>query len=501
MSAVCISAPGKVLIAGGYLVLDPQYPGLVIATSSRFHVVIAEGSAQAESNVIEVHSPQFLNASWTYKIDDHTDGVKVQELHDRNPQSSPNKFVYLAVQRVIAYAALVKSAQFVQDKLSKGLKIVIAGDNDFYSQRAKLKALGLPPTTASLHQLPPLGPTGTTLRDVHKTGLGSSAALITALVTALLVQFSVISKTALAQDDVRHPDLTIAHNISQYVHCYAQGKIGSGFDVSSAIYGSHVYTRFDPQILKPIMEDQFSPTTLTEVLSASNDGWNCKVEPVTLPPRMKILLADVDAGSDTPSLVGKVLKWRQQNKDEAESLWNAIDSNNRSLHTGFRALSQFAAANKESYENLIAKAVMSPARDWPQVATASTEQAGVLNGLIALHDTTERIRKNMRHMGELADVPIEPLQQTRLLDLSTAVPGVVGGGVPGAGGFDAIWLLVLETADGTVEKAVQTVWSTIYDMSVTPLLARESLERGVRSEDWQRIPGLGEILSRFGIRS
>lgn len=82
MSAVCISAPGKVLIAGGYLVLDPQYPGLVIATSSRFHVVIAEGSAQAESNVIEVHSPQFLNASWTYKIDDHTDGVKVQELHE-----------------------------------------------------------------------------------------------------------------------------------------------------------------------------------------------------------------------------------------------------------------------------------------------------------------------------------------------------------------------------------------------------------------------------------
>lgn len=47
----------------------------------------------------------------------------------------------------------------------------------------------------------------------------------------------------------------------------------------------------------------------------------------------------------------------------AESLWNAIDSNNRSLHTGFRALSQFAAANKESYENLIAKAVMSPARE------------------------------------------------------------------------------------------------------------------------------------------
>jgi phosphomevalonate kinase len=32
-----VSAPGKVLVAGGYLVLDPAYSGLVIATSSRFY--------------------------------------------------------------------------------------------------------------------------------------------------------------------------------------------------------------------------------------------------------------------------------------------------------------------------------------------------------------------------------------------------------------------------------------------------------------------------------
>jgi len=28
------------------------------------------------------------------------------------------------------------------------------------------------------------------------------------------------------------------------------------------------------------------------------------------------MLADVDAGSDTPSLVGKVLKWRKENSTE-----------------------------------------------------------------------------------------------------------------------------------------------------------------------------------------
>lgn len=34
-------------------------------------------------------------------------------------------------------------------------------------------------------------------------------------------------------------------------------------------------------------------------------------------------------------------------------------------------------------------------------------------------------------MGELANVPIEPVEQTRLLNASTSKPGVLAGGVPG----------------------------------------------------------------------
>ncbi len=36
---------------------------------------------------------------------------------------------------------------------------------------------------------------------------------------------------------------SVVHNLAQLSHCYAQGKVGSGFDVSSAAYGSHIYTR------------------------------------------------------------------------------------------------------------------------------------------------------------------------------------------------------------------------------------------------------------------
>ena len=37
----------------------------------------------------------------------------------------------------------------------------------------------------------------------------------------------------------------------------------------------------------------------------------------------------------------------------------------------------------------------------------------------------------MREMGQLAGVPIEPPEQTQLLDVCCSQAGVIGGGVPG----------------------------------------------------------------------
>lgn len=60
-----VSAPGKVLIAGGYLVLDQQYSGLVVAATSRFYTVIKAGQRK---NLVRVRSPQFVNANWAYDV-------------------------------------------------------------------------------------------------------------------------------------------------------------------------------------------------------------------------------------------------------------------------------------------------------------------------------------------------------------------------------------------------------------------------------------------------
>ncbi len=61
-----ISAPGKVLLAGGYLVLDPKYSGIVVSASSRFYTVVDAG--QEDGPLVSVRSPQFLDAKWEYDV-------------------------------------------------------------------------------------------------------------------------------------------------------------------------------------------------------------------------------------------------------------------------------------------------------------------------------------------------------------------------------------------------------------------------------------------------
>lgn len=60
-SATAASAPGKVLVIGGYLVLDQRNAGLVIALPARIYAVVEKADEG-----IEVRSPQFKDAIWEY---------------------------------------------------------------------------------------------------------------------------------------------------------------------------------------------------------------------------------------------------------------------------------------------------------------------------------------------------------------------------------------------------------------------------------------------------
>ncbi len=68
-------------------------------------------------------------------------------------------------------------------------------------------------------------------------------------------------------------------------------------------------------------------------------------------------------------------------------------------------------------------------------------------------------------------MPIEPAEQTRLLDAVMALPGVLAAGVPGAGGLDAVFAL---TTSDTARASVLELWARWAETSVCPLLAQES---------------------------
>ncbi|ELU42518.1 phosphomevalonate kinase [Rhizoctonia solani AG-1 IA] len=460
--ATVVSAPGKVLIAGGYLVLDHRYPGLVVSTSSRFYTVVQPAS---RSEKIIVNSPQFENAIWAYGVKLEGDGIRI-EVEDAT--GSKNRFVQNALEGTLAIALAIRGKDSFISSLDQGLDIHVLA----------LTARSLPPTLDSLNSIPPFLPQGCPIGQVHKTGLGSSASLITSLVSALLLHFGAISPDSLSSDATSNEGRELAHNVAQYVHCLAQGKVGSGFDVSSAVFGSQVYQRFEPTVIADIMQGKPNGSTLLSTLSPSNKAWNHTVSPFKLPPLTRIMLADVDSGSDTPSMVGNVLKWKKAEPAVADQLWEGLDKCNRGLGDIVNRLSQRYDEDPTEYANTVDKL---------------TRESGD-----ELMRQMQSIRDGMRAMGKSSGVPIEPPEQTRLLDACCALPGVIGGGVPGAGGYDAIWLLVLQPQDkelaSSVVASVEKLWQRWTELSVSPLLATESLERGARKELLQDVLGLEAAL-------
>jgi phosphomevalonate kinase len=138
--------------------------------------------------------------------------------------------------------------------------------------------------------------------------------------------------------------------------------------------------------------------------------WDTEVrkEGVSLPPGLAVRMCDVDCGSQTVGMVKSVLKWRGDNEGEAKELWDELQRRNEGLAEVLR--------------------------------TGKVEE---LRARIA------GVRELIREMGRESGVPIEPESQAELLDALEGVEGVYGGVVPGAGGFDALALLVRDDPETT----------------------------------------------------
>ena len=84
--------------------------------------------------------------------------------------------------------------------------------------------------------------------------------MVTSLTSSLFLHWTAPGATT----DPSQPTVQLMHNLAQYVHSLAQGKIGSGFDVSAAVYGSQVYRRFDVKCLGNLLETDKTENTVSD---------------------------------------------------------------------------------------------------------------------------------------------------------------------------------------------------------------------------------------------
>lgn len=319
--------------------------------------------------------------------------------------------------------------------------ITILADNSYYSTSSP---------SSRFHDF------GVPLSAAHKTGLGSSAALVTAFTAALLSHYLPSNVFDLHSERGRRR----VHNLAQAAHCAAQGKVGSGFDVASAVFGSCLYRRFSPSILTSQGEPA-SPNfaaNLRNLINESGEGaeWDTEIlkDRVKVPQGLRLIMCDVSCGSQTPGMVKQVLKWRQDTGEEAEELWRRLQQSNEDLAQELVNL----AENGGSYDKL--------------------------------KDCIGEIRTYIRKMSAMSGVPIEPPAQTELIDACCQIEGVIGGVVPGAGGYDAIALLI-EDKEEVIQKLAKLLdgWEVKTQAEEGPSVGKVSIlgvreeMQGVRMED------------------
>ncbi|KAH8651035.1 ribosomal protein S5 domain 2-type protein [Xylariales sp. PMI_506] len=399
-----ISAPGKVFLAGGYLVLDRQYTALVFGLSARVNIIARKISTSegVQLQEIVVVSPQFLESQWRYgyHLVPEGGGILVTQLQSGSTISA-NPFIETTLSYVLTYISSV-----LPDKSHSldAAHLTVLADNDYYSQPHSMTGTEKNPTRFA--KFP------TSLKDAHKTGLGSSAALVTSLTGALLSHYLPTSIFDVSTEEGKRT----LHNLAQAAHCAAQGKVGSGFDVATAVYGSCVYRRFSPSVLANLPEPGAPgfASKLRDLVASSSWDTEISKEGVSVPPGVSLRMCDVDCGSQTVGMVKKVLAWRQKEPEAAQKIWDELQERNVALG---KILAQASSA------------------DAGADATASIAPA------------VDAIRELIRAMSKGSEVPIEPESQTALLDGLRTVDGVYNGVVPGAGGFDALALLMRDDAE------------------------------------------------------
>ena len=343
-------APGKVLWLGGYSILERPNVGFVTAIDAYVH---AKARLFANSDIVKVKVPDFgINISGT--IDAHNGHVAIN-----GPKEA--QIVLSAIKVALAYA---------------------------YSKGAKLSGLEL--STKNDDAFATIISNEASEQRISKSGMGSSSAVTVATIASILSAY-----------DLDFYENDALHKLSQLSYSIASGKIGSGFDIAAAVYGSIKYTRYSHSILKDFPA-QFTPDDVHKIVSR---GWDYNISKVKLPNMYEATTANfIGKAAMTVPMVSRV--------------------------------NEFKKANPEAYNDLISRMNSTALKAIDCLSKISDGSAGYDDELELVNHFVEN-RILTKKLGVMSNTDIEPDEVTSLIEDSMK-HGALVAKLPGAGGKDSI---------------------------------------------------------------
>ncbi len=348
-ATVHAKAPGKVLLMGGYAVLEKPNLGFVITVDANAHAYIT----QREDYTVVLDSKQFGHAEG--KVDKKTGRIEIDRC--------PKELVMLKTALELAMMYAVSLGAEVN-----GFNITTACDPAFS-----------------------YAPKGS--RAINKSGLGSSAAITVAAIGGVLTCLGMSVK----KDDV-------LHKLSQAAHSIATGKVGSGFDIAAAVYGSVLYSRYSPEILESFPKDY----TPEDVAALVKRKWDYEIRKVEIPRGFSLCFANILGGStSTTEFVKRVREMKVNKPQKYAEITSVINSSTLKAIGALKKMQDDAEGNATD-------ANIARFREAFNTGRLATKELGTLAGVEIEAD----------HFGELIDVSMDN--------------GALVAKLPGAGGKDAI---------------------------------------------------------------
>ena len=346
-----ISAPSKLFIAGEWAVLDAGNPGIVAAVNKRVWVEIEEGSK------ITVSVKDFN----IYGVEGEFNGKELKWLNAKPEENEKLVFMKAAIESVL---------KFLEEW--KAFRITSWGELSQIDVERKKK----------------------------KIGFGSSAASVVATIAGILALHGWDIKNRKVKD--------IIYKLSAVAHYFAQGRIGSGFDIAASTYGGvFVYKRFDSEWLIKQFEEGKS---IREIVSLEWPGLG--IERLNIPEGFELLVGWTGESASTTFMIKKLNEWTRKYSEEKERIYKQI---------------------AELVKNLI--------EAWK---TGKKERI------------LELIRKNedyLRELGEKSGIPIETPELRKLSEIANKNGGA--GKLSGAGGGDCGIAVVF---DSEISEKIKKEW-------------------------------------------